>query len=140
MDTQSFLDHLVAVTNAHDVDAITACFAEDYRLEAPCHPSRDFVGREQVHRNWTMILGGVPDHRAVVLDHATVGDTVWSEWAMTGTRRDGAAHDLRGVMVFSLRDGLAHRARFYLEPVERSETSMDAAVLDAVGGPRPASS
>ena len=33
---------------------------------------------------------------ADVLRSAVAGDTVWSEWEMTGTRRDGTAHLMRG--------------------------------------------
>ena len=46
------------------------------------------------------------------------GDTVWSEWEMAGTRRDGAAHLMRGVIIFVVTDALIRAARFYLEPVD----------------------
>jgi ketosteroid isomerase-like protein len=55
------IDRLVAATNAHDLDGIVACFADDYALESPLHPARSFKGTEQVRRNWTQILGTVKD-------------------------------------------------------------------------------
>jgi hypothetical protein len=54
---------------------------------------------------------------------------------MSGTRRDGAEHLMRGVVIFSVRDGRADRARFYLEPVDRSNGHVDAAVLSSLGTP-----
>lgn len=113
-----FLDRLCAATNAHDIDGIVACFAPDYRNETPAHPERSFVGREQVRRNWEMILAGVPDLTADVTSRVADGDTVWSEWEHRGTRPNGTAHLVRGVIVFGVEHGLAAWARFYLEPVQ----------------------
>lgn len=109
---------LMDATNAHDVDGIVACFSPDYENETPVHPARGFRGREQVRKNWQMILAGVPDLRTSVLRQAVDGETVWTEWEMSGTRRDGSRHEMRGVILFGVRDGLAHWARFYLEPVD----------------------
>ena len=65
----------------------------------------------------------MPDLRARVPRIAVDGDTVWTEWDMSGTRRDGAAFLMRGVAIFGVADGLLAWVRFYLEPVE--ETSGD---------------
>ena len=46
------LRRLQDATNAHDIEAICACFAPGYRNETPVHPARGFTGSEQVHRNW----------------------------------------------------------------------------------------
>jgi ketosteroid isomerase-like protein len=124
----TLLDRLSAATNAHDVDAIAACFAEDYRNETPAHPARGFVGRAQVRRNWEQILGAVPDLRAEVLASSVTGDTVWSEWEHRGTRPDGSAHAMRGVVVFEVAEDVATSARFYLEPVDPDPSSVDTAV------------
>jgi ketosteroid isomerase-like protein len=133
MPLPTFLARLSAATNAHDVPAIVACFADDYANSTPCHPARDFRGTEQVRRNWTTILSAVPDLAAEVVSWAVRDDDVWSEWQMRGTRRDGVAHLMRGVMVFTVRDGLAHAVRFYLEPVDDEPVDADAAVVAAVG-------
>ena len=63
------VDRLCGAVNGHDLDALAACFAADYRNETPVHPARGFVGREQVRRNWEQLFGGIPDlarirHRA----------------------------------------------------------------------------
>jgi ketosteroid isomerase-like protein len=133
------VERLAQATNDHDLDAIVACFATDYVNETPAHPGRGFQGREQVRRNWTQILGGVPDLTARVLALAVDDETVWSEWEMAGTRRDGAAHLMRGVNIFVVTGSLIRSARFYLEPVDVDSGEVDQFVRATVGtdGPDP---
>lgn len=133
MNPLDMLYRLERATNAHDLDALVDCFATDYRNQTPNHPARGFQGRDQVRANWSQIFAGVPDLRAEVLAVAVDGQSVWSEWEMSGTRRDGVAHLMRGVVVFEVADGRATSARFYLEPVDRSATDVNAAVRAAVG-------
>jgi ketosteroid isomerase-like protein len=122
------VNRLVDATNAHDVEALIRCFTEDYRNETPLHPARSFRGRAQVRRNWEQIFGFVADLRAEVTRQAVEGNTAWTEWEMQGTRRDGSAHHMRGVVVFGMRDGMAEWARFYLEPVDEGDGTVDEAV------------
>ncbi len=126
------IERLARVTSEHDLAAIVACFAEDYLNQTPAHPLRGFRGRDQVRRNWGQILGGVPDLEAAVLATVVDGGTVWSEWLMSGTRRDGAEHEMRGVIIFEIEDGLIRVARFYLEGVDRDSGTVDDAVSRAV--------
>lgn len=131
------IDRICAATNAHDLDALVGCFADDYRLEMPVHPGRDFRGSAQVRTNWAQIFAGVPDIRAEVVARATDGPHRWTEWRMWGTRRDGAAHDMRGVAIFEV-DRAADRervrsCRFYLEQVEDESGSVDDDIRRRVG-------
>lgn len=126
------VDRLVAATNDHDLDALVACFAGDYVNETPAHPARSFKGREQVRRNWEQIFNFVPDLRAEVVRAAIDGETIWTEWEMNGTRRDGSAHCMRGVVVFRIADRVAHSARFFLEPVDADSATVDEAVHQQV--------
>jgi len=96
-----------------------------------------FRGREQVRTNWRQIFAGVPDLRARVLRSAATGATVWSEWEMSGTRRDGVEHLMRGVMVFTVDGERASAVRFYLEPVDRGGVDADHAVEQLVNATRP---
>jgi ketosteroid isomerase-like protein len=136
------LARLERATNAHDLNALVACFAPDYRNDAPAHPERSFTGREQVRRNWEQIFAAIPDVTATVLGAAVNGDEVWSEWEHRGTRPDGSAHTMRGVIIFEVGNGLLTRARFYLEPVQEGGGNVDAAVRRqvAAAGPSPAGS
>ena len=125
MARSPFLARVLAATNAHDVERIVGCFTPDYVNETPCHPARGFVGNGQVRRNWTGILAAVPDLVSSLLAEAVVDGQVWSEWEMTGTRRDGTRHLARGVMIFRVEDDQARSCRFYMEPVVEDRTSAD---------------
>jgi ketosteroid isomerase-like protein len=128
----TFLHRLSAATTAHDLDALVDCFTEDYHSEAPTHPARSFTGAERVRANWRQIFEFVPDIRAKVTAWAADGTTVWSEWDMEGTRRDGTAHRARGVIVFGLSGPRASSARFYLELVDEDPATITEAVRDQV--------
>jgi ketosteroid isomerase-like protein len=125
---EALVDRLCEATNAHDLEGIVGCFAEDYRNETPAHPARGFVGREQVRRNWQQIFAFVPDVAARVLASSVDGDTVWTEWEHSGTRADGSTHLMRGVIIFGVRSALVSWARFYLEPVDADVADADTAV------------
>ena len=108
---------LLEATNRHDLEALVACFADDYRLEAPNHPERGFVGSDRVRQNWETIFAAVPDIEVELVAAAVDGETVWTEQEMRGRRRDGEPHLMRGVFIFGVRDGLIRTGRMYLEPV-----------------------
>ena len=124
----AMVQRLADATNARDIDALVGCFADDYVNETPVHPARGFRGRGQVRSNWEQIFAFVPDLEVAVLRCAVDGDVAWTEWEMRGTRRDGTAHHLRGVILFGVLDGRAVWARFYLEPVDESSVSVGDAV------------
>jgi uncharacterized protein YbjT (DUF2867 family)/ketosteroid isomerase-like protein len=84
-------ERLLAAINAHDLEAMVACFADDYGNEWPAHPQRSFHGSQRVRRNWSQIFAGVPDLRARLPRIAVDGDTVWTEWDISGTRGGGTA-------------------------------------------------
>lgn len=127
------VERLRRAVDAHDIDAVVDCFAQNYRNETPAHPARGFEGHEQVRANWIRIFEGVPDVTATVLRTAVEDCEVWSEWEMRGTRRNGAAHLMRGVIVFGIDEDRATSARFYLEPVDLGDGGIDAAVGQVVG-------
>ena len=134
-DVRGVVGRLVAATNAHDMDALVACFDNDYVNETPAHPLRGFHGPAQVRQNWTAIFAGVPDISVRVTASARQGNEVWSEWRMDGTRRDGARHAMAGVIIFSVIDALISSARFYLEPVETTTGDVSAAIEHALTEP-----
>lgn len=123
----------MGATNAHDLDAVVDCFAPNYRNETPAHPARGFTGHEQVRRNWEQIFALMPDITVRVPRRLAAGNEVWSEWEMTGTRRDGASHQIAGVIIFGVQGDRFLWARFYLEPVEHGGGDVNAAVRLQVG-------
>jgi ketosteroid isomerase-like protein len=130
-DAVAVVKRLSRAVNEHDLDALTRCFALDYRNETPAHPAQGFEGRSQVRRNWEQIFAAVPDITAEVRWIAEQG-TVWSEWEMRGTRQDGSPHLMRGVVIFGVDEGEATWARFYLEPVQQGGGDVDDAIRRAV--------
>ena len=135
--TTKMVERLRDATNAHDIEALVDCFADDYRNDTPAHPGRSFDGQAQVRLNWEQIFAAVPDIRAEVIASAVEGDVVWSEWEMGGTRRDGAQHLMRGVIVFGVRGDRAEWARFFLEPVDPGDDDATAAVRRIIGSSSP---
>jgi hypothetical protein len=63
-DSAAVIAALAEATNAHDIDAFVALFAEDYDSQQPGHPDRAFHGRDEVRANWSEVFAGVPDFRA----------------------------------------------------------------------------
>jgi ketosteroid isomerase-like protein len=129
----ALIQRLLEAVNAHDLDAIERCFAPHFVNETPAHPARSFAGNDQVRRNWSQILGGVPDLSTRILRQTVDGDIAWTEWEMRGTRRDGAPHLVRGVSIFGADDGRFTWVRFYLEPVEQGGPAIDDAIRAQVG-------
>lgn len=115
------VDRLVDAINAHDIEALTACFAPGYSVVFPAHPARSFTGREHVRRNWEAIFTAYPTIRATVTARVHNGDEIWGEWEFTSDSRDGARFWQRGVVIVVPEDGLIALARFYMEPVEDAE-------------------
>ena len=134
---RTFAERVCEATNSHDIERVVACFTEDYVNEMPAHPARGFRGRDQVRRNWTQIFAAVPDLHSEILRSDQAGDTVWSEWEMRGTRKDGARHLMRGVMIFTVEGDRASGVRFYLEPVEQDGVDADTALQQTLTQARP---
>ena len=127
------LQRLLAAMNAHDLEAMVSCFADDYLNETPIHPLRGFQGNEQVRKNYTQIFANVPDLHARVLRSAVDGDTLWTEWDISGTRLDGAAFLMRGVAILGIRGNTIASARFYLDEVEQTSGDVTTHVRHVVG-------
>jgi ketosteroid isomerase-like protein len=130
---RAIIERLEAAINAHDVEAIAACFTSDVHNVQPAHPARGFSGREQIWKNWSQILAGVPDLRAELVGCNEAGDRVWAEWAWNGTRHDGARFEMRGVTIQHVRAGQIASVRFYMEPVDRGSIDVTSAIRSAVG-------
>lgn len=130
---EALLARLVDAVNAHDLDALVACFAPGYLNETPAHPARGFTGAGQVRSNWQRMFTGIPDLKARVLDQSIDGGSAWTEWEIGGTRLDGAPVLMRGVMIFTVSDGLLAGVRFYMEPVDENGDDVDAAIEETTG-------
>lgn len=119
--------------NAHDIEGLVGCFAEDYRSEQPAHPNRGFGGRDQVRTNWSMIFSGVPNFSATLVRAGVADDVEWSEWRWTGDRADGNRLDMAGVIVMGIRDGQIASGSLYMEPVEAGGDAIGTSMRTMVG-------
>jgi ketosteroid isomerase-like protein len=127
------MDRLTAAQNAHDLDEMVACFAEEYRSEQPLFPVRNFQGIDQVRANWSALLEGIQDFRAEIVRSAVEGDTVFVEVHWTGTKADGAPFDERGVLIMGVQDDRITWGRLYVDEVEREGADIDAVVRRMAG-------
>ncbi len=132
-DPRAVIDRLTAAQNAHDLDALVACFQDDYRSEQPIYPARTFQGVGQVRKNWSALLESVPDFHSDVVRSAVEGDTVFVEIHWTGTKADGSRLEERGVLVLGIREERIAWGRLYAEEVEREGEDIDA-VVDRLAG------
>ena len=118
METPEILDRMQQAMSSQDASQVAECFAEDYYCEFPLHPSRTFVGNDQVRKNWAGLFERVPDHEAHLLRWAPAPGAeagIWSEWEMVGTTLDGAAHRAGGVAILTVEGDRVAAARFYLD-------------------------
>src|SRR5690242_1300202 len=108
-------EHMIQTLNRHDLDAMVACFAPDFRSEQPLHPERDFVGQAGVRKNWSFFFTTIPDIQIEILREVEEGDTVWAELHYHGTQTDGKKHAVRGVTLMSIQADQIIWARLYIE-------------------------
>ena len=132
-DPRALIERLTAAQNAHDLEAMLACFHEDYRSEQPQFPARTFQGVDQVRANWSALLGAMPDFHAEVLRTSADGDTIFVEVHWTGTKFDRTPLEERGVIIMGIRDDRIAWGRLYVDEVEREGADIDAVVRRMAG-------
>ena len=111
------LERLLAAFNAHDLDTIMQCFADDCVLETPRgeHPwGTRFEGPEQVREGLAQRFRGLPDVHYADDEHWVCGDRGVSRWLLTGTTPQGAQVRVRGCDLLDLTpDGRVRRKDSY---------------------------
>ena len=132
-DPRALIDRLTAAQNEHDLEAMLACFHEDYRSEQPQYPARTFQGIGQVRANWSALFEAMPDFRADVLRSAVDRDTVFVEVHWTGTKADGTPLEECGVIVMGVRDDGIAWGRLYVDEVDVEGTDINAVVRRMAG-------
>ena len=119
------LERLREAQNRHDLDAMVACFAEDYRSEQPAYPDRQFGGAAQVRKNWSALLSAMPDFHAELVRGAQTDDEAWVEWHWRATRPDGSPYEARGVVIMGVVDDRITWGRLYMSEVEHEGAGID---------------
>jgi predicted SnoaL-like aldol condensation-catalyzing enzyme len=108
-------ERMIQALNRHDLDAMVAYFAPDYRSEQPLHPERNFVGQAGVRNNWSYFFTVIPDIQIEILGEVEEGDTVWAEVHYHGTQPDGKKFTVSGVWLLGIQADQIIWARLYFE-------------------------
>ena len=111
-------ERMIEAANRHDLEAMVACFAPDFRSEQPFHPERNFVGQAGVRKNWSFFFTTIPDIQIEILGEVAEGDTVWAELHFSGTQTDGKKYMVRGVTLQGMQADQIIWTRLYIEPVQ----------------------
>jgi len=111
-------ERMIQAANRHDLEAMVACFAPDFRSEQPFYPERNFTGQAGVRKNWSFFFSTMPDFQAEVLSEAVEGDTVWAELCYHGTQTDGKKHVTRGVSLSGIQGDQIVWAKLYIMTIQ----------------------
>ncbi len=117
-------ERMIEAANQHDLEAMLACFAPDFRSEQPFHPERNFVGQAGVRKNWSIFFTTIPDIQIEILGQVEEGDTVWAELHFHGTQTDGKKYMVRGVTLQGIQADQIIWTRLYIEPVQGATLSL----------------
>ncbi|HET8718312.1 MAG TPA: nuclear transport factor 2 family protein [Nocardioidaceae bacterium] len=101
------LTELLDAFNAHDLDRIMDCFADDCVLEMPRGPhpwGSRYQGRAAVREGLATRLRGLPDVHYADDEHWRCGEHGVSRWLLTGTTADGREVRVRGCDLLDLAD------------------------------------
>lgn len=115
----SVLMKMEAAINAHNIDAFVNCFTNDFGSEPPVHSERNFIGAEQVRKNWTALFAEVPDLQAKLITHTIADGLGWSKWHWQGKHINGIELDRQGVIFVGLRENRITWARLYMEQLAK---------------------
>jgi ketosteroid isomerase-like protein len=119
--TTQGLQRLLDAFNAHDLDAVMGCFADDCVLEMPRGPERwgrRAVGKAAVRAALAARFAGLPDVRYDDAAHIACGDVGITKWTIRGTTPGGQVVEANGCDVYTFRDGLVTVKDSYWKIVE----------------------
>ncbi len=95
---------VVEAFNLHDVDAIMLAMTDDEGT-GPTPDGQRFQGQEAVRAVWEGLFGSSPQAHFETEDIFAHGDRCVGRWIYTWMDGDGNPGRLRGVDVFTVRDG-----------------------------------
>ncbi len=115
---KEIFESMIEAANRHDLEALVAYFAPDYRSELPFSPERNFTGQAGVRKNWSFFFSTMPDFRVEILSETVEGDTVWAELFFHGTRADGTKQMVRGVNIAGIQSEKIAWVKLYQDTVQ----------------------
>ncbi|MFC4942619.1 nuclear transport factor 2 family protein [Pseudonocardia sp. GCM10023141] len=97
--------------DAQDVDAVMAAMTPDCVFDDTAPPDgRRHIGAAAVRRAWEALFAGAPDGVFSTEELFAAGDRVVARW-----RYDWGAGHVRGVDLFTVRDGLVAEKQAYVK-------------------------
>ncbi len=114
--TPEFLKDFAAAWNRHDCDDLLNFVTGDAAFETSVgsHAFGDrHQGKAALRAAFPKIWETFPDARWEEATHVVCGDRGFSEWTFRGTDRTGKSVEVRGVDVFTFRDGKIFRKDTY---------------------------
>ena len=105
--TIAAVERFNAAFNAHDVDAIMAAMTDDCVFENTMPPpdGERFVGEAAVRACWEALFRSSPRARFETEECFAVADRCVVRWRYTWLADGGGAGHVRGVDLFTVRDG-----------------------------------
>lgn len=96
-----------AALNAHDVDAAMALMTDDCVFENTWPPpdGERLVGQAAVRAFWERLLASAADVHFETEEMFAAGSRAAVRWRYTWTEQDGQQRHVRGVDLFTVRDG-----------------------------------
>ena len=106
MTTRAVIDRFNEAFNKHDADALAAWLTEDTVFEdtSPAPDGNRIEGKAKVVEFWRGWFARNPDARFEAEDVIVSGDRAVVRWVYS-KMRNGAPWHIRGVDVFTVRDG-----------------------------------
>jgi len=106
--TPAFLADFAAAFNRHDCPALLTMMTDDciFETAAGAHDYGErHHGKDAVGRAFSKVWETFPDARWQEDTHVVCGTRGFSEWVFRGTDPSGNAVEVRGVDVFTFKDG-----------------------------------
>ncbi|ASJ74120.1 nuclear transport factor 2 family protein [Granulosicoccus antarcticus] len=94
--------------NAHDIDGVMKCFAEDcvfYTVGGPEVYGNKVEGSTAIAAAFSGVFAAMSDAHWDHHSHFVHGNRAVSEWTFSGTSADGSRVEAQGADLFTLRDG-----------------------------------
>lgn len=115
---KAIFESMIEAANRHDLEAMVACFAPDYRGELPFTPEKNFIGQAGVRKNWGFFFATMPDFQVEIRSVAVEGETVWAEVFFHGTQTDGVKRMMQGVNIMGMQSGKIAWGKLYQNPIQ----------------------
>ena len=104
-DTAAAVERFNAAVNDHDVDAVVAAMTDDCVFESTRPPDGDRHEGEDIRAFFERLFSSARERSFETEEMVVAGDRVAVRWLHRWVGHDGSAGHVRGVDLFTVRDG-----------------------------------